>query len=136
MAETLEPQVDQVPETSQPTPVPDDPDLQAINECLAAAAFSLKFDIAELWQFASDTNTGRGSSVSGQSAHRAAWAAGTGGMKPYCEHVYTMPATLKTYTGRIAGIWKSGFDDSRSPGYHVLSPSVRLFGLVQGRDAN
>lgn len=96
-------------------PVPVDEDLEAVNQCLAAAQISLKFDIAELWRFAPD-----------QSKRTTGRAGAAIGVKPLCEHVYTMPATMKTYTGRIMGRWNSGFDDSRAPSNHVISPSVSI----------
>lgn len=101
------------------SPEPVDVGLEAVNKCLAAAAYSLKFDIAELWRFAPDTarrSTGKPA--------MATPSMGLGASKPSCEHVYAQSAILKTYTGRIAGIWKSGFDDSQLPQHHVLSPSM------------
>lgn len=112
-------------------PVPPDAGLLAVDTCLEAAAFSLKFDIAELWRFGPDTSKRRGSGKAKSSGiGDSGSGSGAGGtkvpLKPYCEHVYTMPATLKTYTGRIMGMWRSGFDDSRAPQNHVLSPQVRV----------
>lgn len=125
MAEILEARTDddQLKQEVLASPVPADLELEAVNRCLAAAAYSLKFDIAELWRFApvqSKKTTGSAA------ASTAASTGGVGGeLKPFCEHVYTMPATLKTYTGRIVGMWNSGFDDSRAPQHHVVSPAVR-----------
>ncbi len=117
---------------SQSPAVAPDPGLQKVDKCLEAAAFSLKFDIAELWRFGPDTTKRRGGSKARSGSSGSTGSTGGGGaggvkvpLKPYCEHVYTMPATLKTYTGRIMGMWNSGFDDSRSPQNHVLSPQVR-----------
>lgn len=120
-----------VPASGSQSPVPPDAGLLAVDTCLEAAAFSLKFDIAELWRFGPDTSKRRGSGGKARNSSglgNSGSGGGAGGMKvplkPYCEHVYTMPATLKTYTGRIMGMWRSGFDDSRAPQNHVLSPQV------------
>eukprot|EP00904_Undaria_pinnatifida_P012456 jgi/Undpi1/8340/HiC_scaffold_25.g10809.m1 len=119
---------DQLKPTETQTPVPADAGLEAVNKCLAAAAYSLKFDIAELWRFGPDHSKrrGRGSMAGGAAGAGAATATAKGASKPFCEHVYTMPATLKTYTGRIMGIWNSGYHDSRAPQDHLLSPLVFL----------
>lgn len=119
---------DQLKPTETQTPVPADAGLEAVNKCLAAAAYSLKFDIAELWRFGPDHSKrrGRGSMAGGAAGAGAATATAKGASKPFCEHVYTMPATLKTYTGRIMGIWNSGYHDSRAPQDHLLSPLVRF----------
>lgn len=123
MADILEArsEEDQLKPAESQTPVPADAGLEAVNKCLAAAAYSLKFDIAELWRFGPDHSKRRG---------RANMSGGGGGgasakvaSKPFCEHVYTMPATLKTYTGRIMGIWNSGYHDSQATD-HLLSPLV------------
>lgn len=119
-----------VPDSGSQSPVPPDAGLLAVDTCLEAAAFSLKFDIAELWRFGPDTSKRRGSGGKARNSGIGGngSVSGVGGtkvpLKPYCEHVYTMPATLKTYTGRIMGMWRSGFDDSRAPQNHVLSPQV------------
>lgn len=117
------------PKTSSGIP-PVDKGLLNVDTCLDVGLVSLKFDIAELWRFGCD-NSKRGSSGKtrggvGSAGVGIGGGSGTGkaNLKPYCEHVYTMPATLKTYTGRIAGMWTSGFDDSRAPQHHVLSPQV------------
>ncbi|CAN0063883.1 unnamed protein product [Pylaiella littoralis] len=126
------------PSAGSQSPVLPDAGLLAVDTCLEAAAFSLKFDIAELWRFGPDNSKRRGSgkSRSGSSNGSSGGGGGGGGMagggvggmkmalKPYCEHVYTMPATLKTYTGRIVGMWNTGFDDSRALQNHVLSPQL------------
>lgn len=118
------------PAVGSQSPAAPDPGLQKVDTCLEAAAVSLKFDIAELWRFGPDTSKRRGSSKarSGSSGTGSTGGGGAGGvkvpLKPHCEHVYTMPATLKTYTGRIVGKWNSGFDDSRGRQNHVLSPEV------------
>lgn len=108
---------DQLNQTESPAPVVE-PWLESVNKCLAAAAYSLKFDIAELWRFGPDRNTRTTGMVGEATAKRTA--------KPYCEHVYAQPATLKTYTGRILGIWGSKFEDSHAQQNHILSPSVSL----------
>jgi len=117
------------PADGSQSPVVPDTGLEKVDTCLEAAAFSLKFDIAELWRFGPDTTKRRGSSKARSGSSGSTGGAGGGGgkvpLKPYCEHVYTMPATLRTYTGRIMGMWTSGFDDSRAPQHHVLSPQVR-----------
>eukprot|EP00752_Nemacystus_decipiens_P007986 g7135.t1 len=119
-----------VPASGSQSPEPPDAGLLAVDDCLEAAAFSLKFDIAELWQIAPDTSKRRGSGGKGRNSSigNSGSGSGVGGtkvpLKPHCEHVYTMPATLKTYTGRITGKWRSGFDDSRAPQNHVLSPQL------------
>ncbi|CAN0088492.1 unnamed protein product [Ectocarpus sp. 6 AP-2014] len=108
------------------SPVPPDAELLKVDTCLSVGALSLKFDIAELWRFGPDTSksrSGKAREVRG-GAGGASGAAGGGNMKAHCEHVYTMPATLKTYSGRIMGMWNSGFDDSRAPQHHVLSPQL------------
>ena len=119
------------PAAGSQSPVAPDPGLQKVDTCLEAAAFSLKFDIAELWRFGPDTTKRRGSGKARNGSALGISGAGGGAkhnmpLKPSCEHVYTMPATLKTYTGRIMGMWNSGFDDSRAPQHHVLSPQVRF----------
>lgn len=122
MAEVLEAVTAQDQLKSSGSPVPVDVGLEAVNKCLAAASYGLKFDIAELWRFAPNAAMRSSGLVSGNGGG----VAGAGQpAKPTCEHVYAQPATLKTYTGRIVGIWNSGFDDSRAPQQHVLSPSVR-----------
>lgn len=110
------------------SPVPPDAELLKVDTCLSVGALSLKFDMAELWRFGPDTSksgSGKAREVRG-GAGGASGAAGGGNVKAHCEHVYTMPATLKTYSGRIIGMWNSGFDDSRAPQHHVLSPQVRV----------
>lgn len=110
---------------------PVDKGLLNVDTCLDVGLVSLKFDIAELWRFGPDNSKrggrgkARGSVGSAGSGIGGSSGGGKAALKPYCEHVYTMPATLKTYTGRIAGMWTSGFDDSRAPQNHVLSPQVR-----------
>ena len=113
---------DQLKPAESQTPVPADAGLEAVNKCLAAAAYSLKFDVAELWRFGPDYSKrrGRANMTGGWGGNAAAKATS----KPFCEHVYTMPATLQTYTGRITGIWNSGYHDSRAPQDHLLSPLV------------
>lgn len=101
-----------------------DPEFIAVDKCLAAATFGLNFDIAELWRLAPDTSS-RDTGVNTSSSTRNP-------SKPTCEHVYAEPATLKTYTGRIMGIWNSGFEDSRALQQHVLSPDVRRTCLSVG----
>lgn len=92
-----------------------DPELEEVNKCLAAATSALNFDIAELWRFASDSNRSSGLKLGGRDNNA---------VQPTCEHVYAGRATLKTYTGRILGIWNSGFEDSQAPQKHVLSPKA------------
>lgn len=124
-----------VPASGSQSPAPPDAGLLAVDKCLEAAAFSLKFDIAELWRFGPDTSKRRSSGGKARNSGigNSGSGSGAGGtkapLKPYCEHVYTMPATLKTYTGRIMGMWRSGFDDSRAPQNHVLSPQVGVFSV-------
>lgn len=127
MLNTLEPPIISAGDQRKPlgtdTPAPLDEGPIAVNECLAAAAETLKFDIAELWRFGPDAalrTTGVLSRVTPTVGGGAAAVRG----KPSCEHVYAQSAILKTYTGRIMGIWNSGFDDSKSSQNHVLSPSV------------
>ena len=124
MADILEArsEEDQLKPAESQTPVPADVGLEAVNKCLAAAAYSLKFDIAELWRFGPDHSKRRGrANMSGGGGSGAAVKVAS---RPFCEHVYTMPATLKTYTGRIMGIWNSGYHDSRATQDHLLSPLV------------
>lgn len=113
------------------SPVPPDAGLLKVDTCLSVGALSLKFDIAELWRFGPDTSKSRSGKARGGTGG-ASGATGGGNVKAHCEHVYTMPATLKTYSGRIMGMWNSGFDDSRAPQHHVLSPQVRV-GVGAGR---
>eukprot|EP00903_Cladosiphon_okamuranus_P011855 g11137.t1 len=134
LPDNLEAQTDEgqliVSTSASQSPAPPDAGLLAVDTCLEAAAFSLKFDIAELWRFGPDTSKRRSSGVKAWSSSvgNSDSGSGAGGtkvpLKPYCEHVYTMPATLKTYTGRIIGMWRSDFDDSRAPQNHVLSPQL------------
>lgn len=104
---------------------PVDVGLEAVNKCLAAAG--LHFDVAELWRFAPDTARRLTSRPPVTTP-----SVGLGG-KPSCEHVYAQSAILKTYTGRIAGIWNSGFDGSQAPHQHVLSPSVSCVYFARGQ---
>lgn len=93
------------------------PRLALVDKCMAAATYGLNFDIAEIWRFLPDS-----------SSHNLGGNKGIGigsTLSPTPEHVYAQPATLRTYTGRITGIWNSSFEDSQAPKKHVLSPSVR-----------
>ncbi|CAB1104498.1 unnamed protein product [Ectocarpus sp. CCAP 1310/34] len=117
---------DVIEDAGSQSPVPPDAELLKVDTCLSVGALSLKFDIAELWRFGPDSSksgSDKAREVRG-GAGSASGAAGGGTVKAHCEHVYTMPATLKTYSGRIMGMWNSGFDDSRAPQHHVLSPQL------------
>lgn len=117
------------PKTFDPSsPEPVSEGIEAVNKCLAAAVNALNFDIAELWRFGPDA-TLRSTTV----PPPAGVGGGSNGSKPSCEHVYAQSAILKTYTGRIAGIWKSGFDDSQAPQRHVFSPPVSARSLKFGK---
>jgi hypothetical protein len=82
--------------------------LAAADRCLAAAAYSLNFDIAEVWTFVPDPAAAKSK------------ASDIPAIKPACVHVYAQPATLENYRAKLVGIWNNGERERR----HKLSPGV------------
>eukprot|EP00611_Tribonema_gayanum_P020591 TRINITY_DN3780_c0_g1_i1.p1 TRINITY_DN3780_c0_g1~~TRINITY_DN3780_c0_g1_i1.p1 ORF type:complete len:538 (+),score=136.60 TRINITY_DN3780_c0_g1_i1:226-1839(+) len=102
-----------VSSTQAPSPSPardfraSEKNLEAADRCLAAAAYTLNFDIAELWTFVPDP----------AGDHKAG---GPPAVTPSCLYVYAQPATLENYRARLVGIWNNGEREKR----HKLSPGL------------